>query len=61
MISSLLDKLRRLPHAAVVLMTAFGTPEIVTAARALGVNALNKPFELDELSRAVARRRDSAA
>lgn len=45
---------RRVPHAAVVLMTAFGTPEIVTAAYDLGVvNVLNKPFELDELSRVV--------
>ena len=43
------------PDAAVVLMTAFGTPEIVTAAYDLGVvNVLNKPFELDELSRVVA-------
>ena len=45
---------RRVPRAAVVLMTAFGTPEIVTAAYDLGVvTVLNKPFELDELSRAV--------
>ena len=45
---------RRVPHAAVVLMTAFGTPEIVTAAYDLGVvNVLSKPFELDELSRVV--------
>lgn len=45
---------RRVPHAAVVLMTAFGTPEIVTAAYDLGVvNVLSKPFELDELTRVV--------
>ena len=45
---------RRLPQTAVVLMTAFGTPEIVAEARALGVvEILSKPFELRELSRAV--------
>ena len=45
---------RRLPRVAVVLMTAFGTPEIVAEARTLGVvNVLSKPFELGELSRAV--------
>ena len=45
---------RRLPKVAVVLMTAFGTPEIVAEARALGVTGiLNKPFELGEMSRAV--------
>jgi DNA-binding NtrC family response regulator len=45
---------RRLPQVAVVLMTAFGTPEIVAEARALGVaDILSKPFELGELSRAV--------
>lgn len=45
---------RRLPKAAIVLMTAFGTPEIVAEARALGVvEILSKPFELGELSRAV--------
>lgn len=45
---------RRLPRTAVVLMTAFGTPEIVTEAYDLGVvDVLNKPFELDELSRVV--------
>jgi DNA-binding NtrC family response regulator len=38
----------------VVLMTAFGTPEIVAEARALGVtDILSKPFELDELARVV--------
>lgn len=52
---TLLSTIRgRLPHAAVVLMTAFGTPEIVAEARALGVrDILSKPFELGELSRAV--------
>lgn len=45
---------RRLPQVPVVLMTAFGTPEIVAEARALGVtNILSKPFELGELARVV--------
>lgn len=45
---------RRLPMTAVVLMTAFGTPEIVAEARTHGVaEILGKPFELRELSRAV--------
>lgn len=53
---------RRVPDAAVVLMTAFGTPEIVTAAYDLGVvNVLNKPFELDELSRVVKAAGDTTA
>lgn len=45
---------RRLPQTPVILMTAFGTPEIVAEARALGVtDILSKPFELGELGRAV--------
>ena len=45
---------RRLPQVPVVLMTAFGTPEVVAEARALGVIAiLSKPFELGELGRVV--------
>lgn len=45
---------RRMPQAAVVVMTAFGTPEIVAEARALGVSEiLSKPFELAELGRVV--------
>ena len=51
---SLLATLRQLiPSAALILMTAFGTPEIVADARALGANVLNKPFELDDLKRLV--------
>jgi len=43
---------RRLPAATVILMTAFGSPEIVAGAQELGVRAvLNKPFELDHLKR----------
>ena len=36
-----------------ILMTAFGTPEIVADAQALGASVLNKPFELDELRQLV--------
>lgn len=45
---TLLTELRRLsPTSAVVLMTAFGTPDIVNAAYALGVcRVLNKPFDV---------------
>ncbi len=52
---SLLATIRQLlPETPVVLMTAFGTPEILANARQLGVRAvLNKPFELSELSRVV--------
>ena len=51
---SLLATLRQLiPAAALILMTAFGTPELIADARALGANVLNKPFELDELKRLV--------
>lgn len=52
---SLLATIRQLlPETPVVLMTAFGTPEVVSNARRLGVRAvLNKPFELSELSRVV--------
>jgi DNA-binding NtrC family response regulator len=43
-----------LPETPVVLMTAFGTPEVMAQARHLGVRGvLNKPFELTELSRLV--------
>ena len=51
---SLLGTLRQLiPAAALVLMSAFGTPEIVADAQAMGASVLNKPFELDELKRLV--------
>lgn len=49
---SLLRTLRQLlPHADLVLMTAFGTAEIIIQAQALGAAVLNKPFELAELER----------
>ncbi len=51
---SLLSTLRQLlPSAALILMTAFGTPELIADARAIGATTLNKPFELDELKRLV--------
>lgn len=52
---SLLATIRQLvPEAPVVLMTAFGTPEVLAQARRLGVRGvLQKPFELAELSRLV--------
>jgi CheY-like chemotaxis protein len=51
---SLLGTLRQLmPAASVILMTAFGTPELVAEAKAMGASVLNKPFELDELNRLV--------
>lgn len=48
---ALLANIRRLsPRSAVILMTAFGTPEITKAALDLGVyQVLNKPFDMHEL------------
>jgi two-component system response regulator AtoC len=49
---TLLSRLRRLaPAARVILMTAFGTPEISQGALDLGAYCvLNKPFEMNALS-----------
>ena len=53
---SLLGTLRQLlPAAALILMTAFGTPEILAEASTIGAAVINKPFELDELTRLVTR------
>jgi len=48
---ALLATIRRLaPTTPVILMTAFGTPEIIEGAVTLGVSrVLNKPFDLHEL------------
>ena len=48
---TLLSTVRRLlPDSPVVLMTAFGTPEVVKGALDLGVyHVLHKPFEMDDL------------
>jgi DNA-binding NtrC family response regulator len=54
---SLLGTLRQLlPAAALILMTAFGTPDLFADAAAMGAAVINKPFELDELMRLVNER-----
>lgn len=54
---SLLGTLRQLlPGAQLMLMTAFGSPDVVADARALGAEVLLKPFELSELSRLILER-----
>lgn len=54
---SLLGTLRQLlPDAQLILMTAFGSPEIIANARALGADVLLKPFELSDLSRLILER-----
>jgi two-component system, NtrC family, response regulator AtoC len=52
----LLEALRdRLPTSTVVMMSAFGTPEIIQRAEALGVHRfLDKPFEMDTLKNLLA-------
>jgi DNA-binding NtrC family response regulator len=51
----LLEKVRHIrPETAVVMMTAFGTPEITKGALELGVHrVLNKPFDLHGLESVV--------
>ena len=48
---ALLARIRQLsPRSAVVMMTAFGTPEVVQRARDLGVyRVIDKPFEMHDL------------
>src|SRR5687767_4604916 len=51
---SQLGTLRQLlPAARLILMTAFGTPDVMADARSLGVTVLLKPFELEDLNRVV--------
>lgn len=52
---SLLSSLRRMaPRTEVILMTAYGSPEIVGAALDLGAfRVLNKPFEVQDVARLV--------
>ncbi len=47
----LLDRLRAaLPAARIILMTAYGTPELIQRALASGASCvLNKPFELNDV------------
>ena len=45
---------QRSPGTAVVLMTAYGTPEVVAGALDLGVHrVLSKPFDMDDLASVV--------
>src|ERR1700686_3297826 len=48
---TLLANIRRLsPHSAVILMTAYGAPEVTKGALELGVHrVLSKPFEMHDL------------
>ena len=42
---------RKAPDARVILMTAFGTPEVVQSALGLGAyRVVSKPFEVDDLA-----------
>jgi DNA-binding NtrC family response regulator len=52
----LLETIRaQLPGSTIVLMSAFGTPEIVQRAEAFGVNRfLDKPFEMEALKELLA-------
>ena len=45
---------QRSPGSAVVLMTAYGTPEVIARALDMGVHrVLNKPFNMDDLASVV--------
>ena len=57
----MLQIIRRMDsHVPVIMMTAFGTPEVFEEARRLGVfTVLDKPFDLDELDRLVERALDT--
>jgi len=45
---------QRSPGSAVVLMTAYGTPEVIAGALDLGVHrVLSKPFDMDDLASVV--------
>ena len=54
---SLLAQIRRMaPATPVILMTAFGTPELVKDALELGAyDVMDKPFDMNELEAVVAR------
>jgi DNA-binding NtrC family response regulator len=54
---SLLASIRRMaPHAQVILMTAFGTPEVVRGALDLGAfRVVSKPFEMEAVADLVAQ------
>lgn len=54
---SLLAQIRRVaPRTPVILMTAFGTPEVVEGALDLGAyDVMDKPFDMNELEAVVSR------
>ncbi len=54
---SLLASLRQLtPHAQIIVMTAFGTPEVARSAIDLGAfRVVDKPFEMDDVATLVAQ------
>jgi len=56
----LLASVRRLaPNGKVILMTAFGTPEVTAGALQLGAyRVVGKPFEVDEMASLVRRAHD---
>lgn len=59
---TLMSRLRALrPAVPIILMTAFGTPEIVQGAHDLGAyRVVNKPFEIHELAMLVTQACDAA-
>lgn len=58
---ALLSTLRRLsPMSQIILMTAYGTPEVAKGAQDLGAfQVVNKPFEMADLVSLVARANDA--
>lgn len=58
----LLGKIRAMsPHSQVVLMTAYGTPEVVSEALRLGAFCVvDKPIEMQEVADLVSRAHDSS-
>ena len=59
---NLLARLRELmPGSAIILMTAYSTPEVVQAALDLGaVSVVSKPFEMSDLARLVEQGRQAS-
>ena len=47
---------QRRPDCPIILMTAYGTPEVVRGAEALGAPVITKPFNVDELLSLVSER-----
>ena len=46
---------KQAPKTPIVLMTAFGTPDVLTRAAGLGISILIKPFDLQDLTSIVDR------